>query len=163
MVSLRLQKISDAKRFYEILNNPNFIYYSINPNSINDEIKRLRQNNKQCENNLGYNYTILFNGEIVGSIYVKINYHRRHIGEIVYFLDEKFWNKGIITNAVTLVVGICKKELNLVRLEILVIMNNIASQKIAIKNNFVKEATLHKVLKNRDGKMKDCHLYAKII
>lgn len=39
---------------------------------------------------------------------------------------------------------------------------NIASEKVAIKNNYIKEGLLHKVIKAKDDKMKDCYLYVKV-
>lgn len=36
-IKLRLQKVSDAKRFYEILNNPCFIYLTVRPKSVATE------------------------------------------------------------------------------------------------------------------------------
>ena len=162
MIQLRPQKISDAERFFNILNNPNFIYFDVNPATVEDEIEWLKQNPRRRENNTEWNYTILYNDEIVGAIGVKINFHRRYIGEIGYFLDEKYWNKGIITNVVKLMENICINELNITRLEISMPVGHFASEKVATKNNYVKEGTQRHLVKGKDGKMKDCYLYAKV-
>ena len=163
MIELRLQNINDAESFFNILNNPNFIHFGVKPNSIDDEIVWLKQNSKRQKENSEWNYTILYNGNIVGAIGVKINYHRKYIGEIGYFLDEKYWNKGIITQAVKLIEKICKNELHLTRLEISMPVGHLASEKVAIKNHYSKEGTLKQLVKDKDGKMKDCYLYAKIL
>jgi hypothetical protein len=42
-VILRNQRVSDAKRFFEILSNPNFIYFPAKPRSIEDEKNFLKQ------------------------------------------------------------------------------------------------------------------------
>lgn len=102
MVTIRLQEVSDAEKFFNILNNPNFIYFDVNPATVEDEIEWLKQNPQRRKNNTEWNYAILYNNELVGGIGVKINFHRRYIGEIGYFIDEKFWNKGIATEAVKL-------------------------------------------------------------
>lgn len=161
-IKLRPQKVSDAERFYEILNNPNFIYFEVRPKSIADERKWLRGNAKRWKDNILWNYTILFNGRIVGAIGVKINYHRKYVGEIGYFIDEKYWGKSIVSSAVKLIETVCFKKLKLSRLEILMQPENIASEKVAIKNGYLKEGRLRKVVKGKDGKMKDCYLYAKV-
>ncbi|MFA6512280.1 MAG: GNAT family N-acetyltransferase [Patescibacteria group bacterium] len=163
MIKIRLQKISDAERFYEILGNPHFTYFNVQPKSIKDERKWLAENPKRRKNNTEWNYTIMNDDEIIGAIGVKINLHRNHIGEIGYFLDEKFWGKGIATQAVKLVENICFKKLKLTRLEIVVQPKNEGSKKVAIKNKYLKEGLLKKVLKYKDGSMKDCFLYAKVL
>jgi ribosomal-protein-alanine N-acetyltransferase len=161
MVKLRLQKVSDAERFFNILNNPNFIYFDVRPKTIEDEIAWLEQNAQRQKDNTQWNYTILYNEEIVGAIGVQINYHRQYIGEIGYFLDEKYWNMGIGTKAVELMEDICRNKLNLTRIEISMMIDHIASEIVAIKNNYVKEGIQHGLIKGKDGKMKDCYLYAK--
>ncbi|MDX9970398.1 MAG: GNAT family N-acetyltransferase [Candidatus Gracilibacteria bacterium] len=163
MIKLRPQKISDAKRFFEILNNPNFTYFSVKPKSLEEEKNWLADNPKRIKENTERNFTIMFNGKIVGAIGVKINFHRKYIGEIGYFLDETYWGKGITTQAVKLIEYICFNKLSLKRLEILMQPENIASEKVAIKNNYLKEGLLKKVIQDKDGSMKDCFLYAKVL
>lgn len=162
-VKLRLQKVSDAKRFYEILNNSNFVYFGVRPKSIAEEGKWLRGNAKRQKDNTGWNYAILFGEKIVGGIGIKINYHRKFIGELGYFIDEKYWGKGIVSRAVKLIEDICFKKLKLKRIEILMRPENIASEKVAIKNGYLKEGRMRKAIKGRDGEIKDCYLYAKVL
>ena len=85
-VELRNQKISDAKRFYEILDNPNFKFFRIRPKSVQEEIKFLRKNSERRKHNHSYNYTILYNKKLVGGCGIKIDQHRNFIGEIGYSL-----------------------------------------------------------------------------
>jgi len=162
-IKLRLQKVSDAKRFYEILNNPNFIYLEVRPKSLADERKWLRGNAKRQKNNTNWNYTIIYGMKIVGGIGIKINYHRKYTGEIGYFIDEKYWGKGITSRAVKLAEDLGFKRLKLKRIEILMQPKNVASERVAIKNGYRKEGMMRKAIKRKDGKMKDCYLYAKIL
>lgn len=163
MITLRLQKISDAERFYEILNNPNFIYFPVKPKSIEDEIKFLKWNKKLIEENSQWNYSILKNNKVIWAIGIKINNHRNFIWEIWYFIDEKYWWQWITTQAVKLIEDICINKLNLTRLEIYMMPENKASEKVAIKNNYHKEWLLKKVLKHQDWTKNDSFLYAKIV
>ena len=162
-IKLRPQKISDAKRFYEILNNHNFIFFGTRLKSVVDERKWLSGNAKRRKDNTGWNYTIFFGEKIVGGIGVKINFHRKYIGELGYFIDEKYWGKGIAGQAVKLVEPVCFKKLKLKRIEILMQPANKASEKVAIKNGYMKEGKMRKAIKGKDGKMKDCYLYAKVL
>ena len=43
-IELRHQRLSDAKRFFEILNNPNFKYFHVCPKDVEAEREFLRQN-----------------------------------------------------------------------------------------------------------------------
>ncbi|MFP4514732.1 MAG: GNAT family N-acetyltransferase [Parcubacteria group bacterium] len=160
-IELRNQRVSDAKRFYEILNNPNFKYLKICPKDVEAEKDFLRQNTKKRKNNISYNYAILFNGKVVGGCGIKINQHRTFIGEIGYFLDEKYWGKGITTKAVKILEKIGFEKLGLNRIEILMNPGNIASEKVAIKCGYKKEGTMKKVIKN-GNEFFDAHLYAKV-
>lgn len=162
-IKLRLQKISDAKRFYEILNNDNFIYFGARPKSIADERKWLRGNVKRKKDNTDWSYTIIYSKEIVGGIGIKINYHRKYVGEIGYFIDEKYWRKGIASQAVKLIEKIGFKKLKLSRIEILMQPKNIGSEKVAIKNGYIKEGKMRKAFRSKEGEMKDCYLYAKVL
>jgi len=162
-IKLRLQKISDAKRFYEILNNDNFIYFGARPKSVADERKWLKENPKRQKNNTDWGYTIIYGREIAGGIGIKINYHRKYVGEIGYFIDEKYWGKGIASQAVKLIEKISFKKLKLSRIEILMQPANKASEKVAIKNGYKKEGKMRKAFRSKEGEMKDCYLYAKVL
>ena len=151
MIQLRLQQISDAQRFYEILNNPNFLYFGSQPKSVEAEIAWLEGNAQRIKENTEWNYTIIKGDIVIGGIGVKINAHRSYVGEIGYFIDEAYWGKGIATEAVRLLEQFCFQELGMTRIELLMLPENIGSEKVAIKNGYLKEGILHKALKHKDG------------
>jgi hypothetical protein len=72
-IEMKNQRISDAKRFFEILNNPNFKYFSACPKSIEDEKKFLKESIEKRKKKTDYNYTILCDGVVVGGYGLKIN------------------------------------------------------------------------------------------
>jgi len=161
-VELRHQKVFDAKRFFEILNNPNFTYFSAKPKTIEEEKVFIRKNfKKQCANS-EHNFTILFDGDIVGGCGFKIDLHRPHIGEIGYFVDEAFWGRGIAPAAVRLLEVIGFGKLGLGRIEIRMNPLNKASERVAIKSGYLKEGVMKKARKSGDS-YTDEILYAKII
>ena len=161
-VEIRYQKLSDAKKFFEILNNPNFIYFSSKPKSVEDEKEWLKQNAKKKKNNVEHNFTILYNNKLAGGAGIKIDQNNKHIGEIGYFVDKKFWGKGIANKTVKLLEKFAFKKLGIKRIEILMYPKNKASQKVAIKAGYRKEGLLRKKL-NHHGKLLDSYLYAKVI
>ncbi|HJO95299.1 MAG TPA: GNAT family N-acetyltransferase [Victivallales bacterium] len=160
-IKLRSQDVSDAERFYEILNNPNFIYFSACPESIEDERKFLEKNEKNRADNREYNYSILFNDNVVGAIGLRVDQNRSYIAEAGYFIKEKYWNRGFATEALLLLEKIAFEELDIKRIEIMMITKNTASEKIAIKCGYLKEGTSRKKIKVGEDYF-DCHLYAKI-
>lgn len=159
-VSIRFQKVADAQRFFEILRHKNFIYWNAKPKSLQDEIKWLKKNPEKRKQNIEYNFTFLLGKKVVGGGGIKINQHRNYIGEIGYFVDFNYWGRGIASQATRLMEQFAFKKLKLKRIEILMMPQNKASEKIAIKCKYKKEGRLRKYLQKKD-KLKDCYLYAK--
>lgn len=162
-INIRYQQLKDAQCFFDILTNPNFKYFGFSIKSVKDERKWLKENPKKRKNNIAWNYAILLDNKVVGGIGVKINQSRKYIGEIGYFIDEKYWGRGIATKAIKLIEREAFKKLKLTRLEILMRPENKASEKVAIKNKYKKEGLLKKAIKDKTGKMRDALLYAKVL
>jgi ribosomal-protein-alanine N-acetyltransferase len=67
--------------------------------------------------------------------------HRR--AEVFYLLKNEIdKQKGIMSEALKAVIDYGQNEMNLRRIEAFVATNNLASQRLLEKNNFIKEATL---------------------
>jgi ribosomal-protein-alanine N-acetyltransferase len=158
-IGLRNQRLSDAKRFYEILTNPNFKFFN-KPKSLEAEKEHIRKGKEKRKENICHDYAIIYNQKLVGGCGIKINQQRKFIGEIGYFLDEAYWGKGITTKAVKLLEKIGFEKLKLKRIEILMDPRNIASERVAIKAGYKKEGTMKKAIEHK-GKYRDAHLYAK--
>jgi ribosomal-protein-alanine N-acetyltransferase len=162
-ITIRYQKVIDAKRFYEILNNPNFVFITAKPKTIQEEKDWLKNNPAWRKNNAVWNYSILFDNLVVGAVGIKINSHRKFIGEIGYLLDENYWGQGIATKAVKLVEKEGFEKLGLTRIEIIMQPENKASEKVALKCGYKKEGLLKKAIDGNDGKKKDALIYAKVL
>jgi [ribosomal protein S5]-alanine N-acetyltransferase len=159
-IEIRYQKISDAEEFFRILNNPNFIYFTVRPECLEDEIKFLEMSEEVRKNKSQANFSILYNGKLVGGCGIKIDSHRNYLGEIGYFIDEEFWGKSISTEAVKLMEEYAVKELHLKRIEILMLLEHKASEKVAIKSGYTKEGIARNKILHKEKYM-DCHVYAK--
>lgn len=158
-ITLRPQRISDAKCLYEILNSDKFLY-TARPKSLEAEKRYLQKNAAWRRKNLRHNFTILSNGKVVGGCGIKVDAHRHHIGEEGYFVDENYWGKGIATAALQLLERIGFKTLGLVRLEIVVNPKNAASIRVARKCGFKQEGRLRKKLHCR-GRYDDALIFGK--
>ena len=104
-----------------------------------------------------WNPLILISGAIL-----KLNVHNLFILEIGYFVDEKYWGKGVATRALKQLEEFILSNLSLHRIEIRMAKENKASQKIAIKCGYRKEGILHQVL-CVENRWHDCYLYSKIV
>ena len=161
-VEIRPQRVYDAKRFFEILSNPHFKYFSAKPNTVEEEKIFLRLNRGKRKTNMEFNFSIICDGKHVGGIGVRIDQHRTYIGEIGFFVDEHYWGKGIASAALEQLEEFITSNLRISRIEIRMAKENKASQKIAIKSGYKKEGVLRQMLFVED-KWYDCYLYSKIL
>lgn len=162
-IVIRRQRVSDAKRFYDILKNVNFKYFGSISNSVEEEREFLRKNAQKRKDNFEHNYTIIYDNKVVGAIGIKINQYRKYIGEIGYFVDEEYWGKGITTEAVKIVEKIAFNEMHLKRIEIIMNPKNKASERVAIKCGYKKEGKMSSVCYNSRSKTyDDVLMYAKV-
>jgi [ribosomal protein S5]-alanine N-acetyltransferase len=97
---------------------------------------------------------------LVGSIglITKSDIYRKNL-EIGYFLDEKFWGKGIITKAIKAATSYAFKEFDILRVYAEPYADNWGSRRALEKAGFTLEATFKRnVIKN--GIIKDSCIYA---
>lgn len=105
------------------------------------------------------NFVIDVNKEVAGSVgFHKIEGHKAELG---YWLAEKYWNRGIMTEAVKLVTKFGFEKLKFARICALVFPFNKASAKVLKKNSFKYEGKLRKHTK-KGNKFLDDLLFAKI-
>jgi len=105
-------------------------------------------------------FAIFYQGKFAGSVglhtqedvYIKS-------AELGYYIVEKFWNKGIASKSVRLIVEFGFETLHLTRIYAGVFQNNIASMRILEKNNFVLEGIKRKAI-FKNNKILDEHFYA---
>ena len=160
-VELRYQRISDTKIFFEILSNPNFIYLPAKPKSMKEEKGFLSQNRQKRKSKTEFNYSIVYKENLVGAIGLRIDRFRPYVGELGYFVDEKYWGKGIASEAVKLAEKIGFGKLGLKQIEIMMIKKNKASENVVARCGYKKEGIVRKkILLNTQ--YHDGYLYAKV-
>ncbi|MBI2542312.1 GNAT family N-acetyltransferase [Candidatus Woesearchaeota archaeon] len=105
------------------------------------------------------NFAIDVGGEAIGGIgFREIKIHRAEIG---YWLGRKYWNRGIMSEALRLATDFGFKKLRLRRVYAIVFCRNMASARILKKNNYKLEGVMKKYTL-KDGKLIDVMIFAKI-
>ena len=101
------------------------------------------------------------NEAAVGAIGIRIGADvHRHTAELGYWLSQKFWGRGIMTEAVAAFTDFCFEEFQLRRVYAEPFANNPASARVLEKAGFAFEGRLkNNVLKN--GELLDSLLYAR--
>ncbi len=162
-IKLRPLDIKDVDRLTEIANNRKI---SINlrdafPNPYTKEDARsfIQLCYKQNTSTI---FAIEYEGIYVGNIGLELgNDVYRKSAQIGYFIDEAYWNKGIVTKAVKLLTKFGFEHLNMERIHTGVFEFNLASQRVLEKCGYQKEGVFRKaVLKN--GKLYDEIRYSKL-
>jgi RimJ/RimL family protein N-acetyltransferase len=107
------------------------------------------------------NFCIEVNGAAVGGIGIRLGQDvNRETATLGYWLGEKFWGRGIMTEAVAALTDFCFENFRLRRISAEVFANNPVSACVLEKAGFVFEARLkNNVVKN--GELLDSLLYAK--
>lgn len=80
--------------------------------------------------------------------------------EMGFCIGRKFWNKGIMTEVVNVILNFAFAEVRFKRITARRHIDNIASGMLLKKCNFVYEGTLRKVLKDKRGTLIDCKYYS---
>jgi len=160
-IKLRPQQVGDAKRFVEILNNPKFRYFPARPESIKAEKEFLRNNIQARQEGREFSYSILLKNKVVGTVGLTLDPKRPYLAEIGYFVDEAYWGRGIACRAVELVERMAFEERDVMRIEILMVKKNKASERVAIKCGYKKEGIAKSKLL-LFGKHEDAYVYAKV-
>jgi len=165
MVTIREWREDDAEALALLLNNKKILDNLRDglpyPYTVSDALFYI----KSCisaDKNSNFCFAIVYNDEVVGSIGVfrQGNIHFR-TAELGYYIGEKFWGKGITTEAVRLA---CKRvfdNTDIVRIYAEPFAENHASSRVLEKNGFVLEGVMRKNA-YKNGAFRDMKLYAKI-
>jgi RimJ/RimL family protein N-acetyltransferase len=96
--------------------------------------------------------------ELLGSIDMHVN--RWRTGHIGYWIVPAARGRGVCTTALRVLSRWSFEDLRLGRLELMTDPENVASQRVAEKAGFVREAVLRSVLEYRDGSRADAVMFS---
>ncbi|KAM7488594.1 hypothetical protein LguiB_026078 [Lonicera macranthoides] len=104
---------------------------------------------------------ICLSGRPVGAVWVtENNGNDKCRGELGYVLGSEYWGRGIVTEAVKMaVLSVFKEWGHLERIEALVDVDNLGSQRVLEKVGFQREGVLRKYLVVK-GKVRDMMMFS---
>jgi RimJ/RimL family protein N-acetyltransferase len=162
-INLREWKLSDAPALTAAINNKKVIYnlrdgipFPYTEKDAEEFITAALNAKKDSQ----YAFAITYGGEVIGSIGVfrKEGVHRFTV-ELGYFISDKYWGKGITTEAVRQICDYIFTNTDIVRIFAEPYTYNTASCRVLEKAGFQFEGILRQnVIKN--GQMLDMKLYA---
>lgn len=158
---LRRIYLEDAEEIYHgFINQDEFLYWTNKKKrTLEEQIKSLDKIDEKYQNLTYYNWLITLknNKTIIGSI----NAHYVDEEEKViinYGLDNRYFNKGYMTEALKIVLDFLNKDVKIKSIECGCCVENIASKKVIEKSNLSYKQTLKNEVLLSDG-YHDMHLY----
>lgn len=126
-----------------------------------DALAHIKMINDKIDNNEGINWAITLKGNtkligIIGHYRISPENHRCEIG---YMILPEYWGKGIVTEAIKVVLEYGFDDLQMHSIEAVIDPENKASEQVLLKNGFVKEAH---IIENEyfEGKFWDTVIYS---
>ena len=153
----------DVNEIFALRSDPENMKYIPRPlvTSIDEAMNHIEMIQDKIEKNEGVNWAITLKDDskmigIIGHYRVKWEHFRSEIG---YMLLPEYQGKGIISEAIQLMINYGFYEMQMHSLEAIIDPKNTASAKVLEKNNFVREAHF---LQNEfyDGKFLDTVIYS---
>ncbi len=160
---LRRLNNNDVNEILELRGNPETMKFIPRPlaKTTDDALAHIKVINDKIDTNEGINWAITLKGNpkfmgLLGLYKIHVENFRSEIG---YMILPEFNNRGIISEAILAVVNYGFDVMNLHSIEAVIDPANTASEKVLIKNGFVKEAHL---IENEfaEGKFWDSVIYS---
>lgn len=153
----------DVNEIFALRSNPETMKYIPRPlaTTKDDAMGHIKMIQDKIVSNEGINWAITEKGNpkmigIIGHYRIRWEHFRSEIG---YMLLPEYQGKGIITEAIQLLVDYGFNEMNMHSLEAIIDPENTASARVLEKNNFVKEAHF-KENEFYEGKFLDAVVYS---
>jgi ribosomal-protein-alanine N-acetyltransferase len=161
---LRQVNTTDVNAILSLRSNDEVMKYIPRPYLKNEEeaLELIEMFDTKIENGLGINWGIAFLEQpekilgIIGHYRLKPEHYRAEVG---YMLFPEYNGRGIISEALKKVVEYGFKEMKLHSIEAILDPGNIGSEKVLLKNGFIKEAHL---IENEyyEGRFLDTMIYS---
>jgi ribosomal-protein-alanine N-acetyltransferase len=160
---LRKYKINDAEDMFKNYASDKRVAKFLTWEAYNnvDEVLRFLEGKPVLyENNAVYDWAIEFEGKVVGGISAYKISEKNHSCEIGYCLGYDYWNKGLITEAVSAVINFLFSEVKMHRITATHDVENPASGKVMKKCGMILEGRFREHYLRHDRTYSDALFYA---
>jgi ribosomal-protein-alanine N-acetyltransferase len=153
LVLRKLEKVDAEPLFYGLRNQPEFLYYTNKKKiTLEEQLENFNSIEEKYENLEYYNWVIVLKetGDLVGMI----NFHvenRNDSVEFNYAIDNRFWGRGIMTEALRAVTKFALEEMKVNRIQGGCVVENNASRRVIEKCGYEFEGVLKSYVKLDDG------------
>lgn len=145
---LRKQLVKDAEAFFEYYTHPEEVARYIlvsNPRNLAEATAEIHCCRDLFKHRCGIYWTLARKkGDyMIGAIGIYIN-NQHYQAEICYDLSHQYWNRGIMTKAIKIVIYFSFRHIPINRIEAVTLKENVASVATLKKIGFVHESTIRK-------------------
>jgi ribosomal-protein-alanine N-acetyltransferase len=143
-LNLRPIALTDSEAVFRLRSNPVTMQYVPRPLAvtIDDAIAHIQMIIDKISINEGINWALTLKGDdkMIGIAGFYRFHPENYRSELGYMLLPEYHNNGYISEAIHTLLGYAFDTLNFHSIEAIIDPRNIASEKVLVKNNFVKEA-----------------------
>ena len=163
LILRRFKKEDSNEIFLGFVNQEEFLYYANKEKrTLEEQIKSLENIDEKYLNKEYYNWLIIekINNKIIGSINLRVD-NKNDSVEFNYAIDNRYTNKGYMTEVLNIVKIFCFDILDVNRFQGGAAFENKASQRVMEKCGLKCEGLLRNYLKLKDG-YHDMYIYSNI-
>jgi RimJ/RimL family protein N-acetyltransferase len=144
---LRRLKLSDAEDIYQNINSRDIVKWLSNipyPYSMDDAVRFIRKEHYRLEKEKSHTFgiTLKQKDRVIGVISLFNMDYKNRKAEIGYWLGKRYWNQGVMREAVKLILHFGFKVIKLHRIYAGLFERNTASKKVLEKSGFKLEGKL---------------------
>lgn len=162
-VNLRIVTKADALTIYRNIADKDISRFTHipDPYKLEDAYDFIRFTHRQRRRKTGYHFGLenKDDGEIIGGINLENICEVNRKGEIGYWLAKPYWGKGIMVEAINLMLEFCFTKVKLHRVQAHVFPDNAGSIRVLEKTGFKREGLIREGFTQR-GIHVDVYLYA---
>lgn len=162
-VQLRPLTLADAHDIYKNVNDKEVVRYTLHipyPYHLSDAKSFIRKSIKAGKEKTAYIYGIALkeSGKIIGVISLSNIDKKNKKCKLGYWLGKKYWNQGVMTKAVKMILDIAFNKLKMHRVYASTFADNNGSVRVLENNDFFLEGIQYETV-FRNGKWYNFFLY----
>ena len=159
---LRKQLVKDAEAFFEYYTHPEVARYILasNPRNLAEATAEIHYCRDLFKYRCGIYWTLARKEDdyMIGAIGLYIN-NQYYLAEICYDLSHQYWNRGIMTKVIKIIINFSFHHIHINRIEAVTLKENVASVATLEKVGFVHEDTIRNY-RHFNGQSYDIEIFA---